>query len=221
MSTTFAQVRNSALNLEIQTESLLSRYSRMLSTIAAEQSSEEALLVTEIASMLTNREGVVANLNRKSEMEPNLPRAKLQQLQRHKEVLADHKASFTTLQSKFAAERNRSNLLYLIRLDLTAHKQRSLGNDNNDNDYILDEARRVEGANSFADRLLQQAYETRDQLFGQRALLQSAQARLLLTLLQVPGIGALIGKINTRRKRDSLILAAVITLCIVGLFYLG
>ncbi|MGG6498071.1 UNVERIFIED_CONTAM: hypothetical protein NY603_34615, partial [Bacteroidetes bacterium 56_B9] len=75
----------------------------------------------------------------------------------------------------------------------------------NDNDYILDEARRVDNANSFADRLLQQAFETRDELYNQRVFLQNASSRIQNTLQTIPGVNVLISRINTRRRRDTLI----------------
>ena len=39
----------------------------------------------------------------------------------------------------------------------------------------------------------------------------------MLTEGSIPGINTLIGKINTRKKRDSVILAGLISLCIFGL----
>lgn len=198
----------------------MSRYLKLSSEIRETELAEEAELRAAIEEVLAKRDETVARLNRVAETEVHLPAGKVQQLQRHKEVLADHRAAFGKIALKIQDARNRSNLLLNIRHDILAHKQRDVGRDNasNADDYILDERRRVDSANSFADRLLQLAYETRDELNAQRARLLNASLGMQSALLRVPGINVLILKINTRRKRDTLILGFVISLCIVFLF---
>lgn len=219
-SATFTQSRNAALSLEKQTEALLGRYSKLQQVSSVEPDAAEAALVQDISNILEKRDAAIAKLNRISDADNSISTSKLQQLQRHKEVLAEHRGSFVKIQTRIADERNRNNLLFLVRLDISAHKQRNvLSAAENENDYILDERRRVDGANSFAERLLQQAYETRDELFSQRAYLHNAQTRVQSTLQTIPGINVLLSRINTRRKRDTLIMGSVIALCIIGLFF--
>lgn len=219
-SATFTQTRNSALHLEKQTELLLARYSKLQLANSVEASEDETGLEGQIADILRKREDVIANLNRISEVDMSISTSKLQQLQRHRETLADHRQLFLKMQSKISDERNRNNLLFLIQLDISAHKQRNLSSAaTNEDDYILDERRRVDNANSFADSLLQRAYETREELFSQRAYLQSALSRIQGTLQSIPGINVLVSRINTRRKRDTLIMGFVIAVCIIGLFF--
>lgn len=219
-SATFTQTRNSALHLEKQTELLLARYSKLQLANSVEASEDETGLEGQIADILRKREDVIANLNRISEVDMSISTSKLQQLQRHRETLADHRQLFLKMQSKISDERNRNNLLFLIQLDISAHKQRNVSSAaTNEDDYILDERRRVDNANSFADSLLQRAYETRDELFSQRAYLQSALSRIQGTLQSIPGINVLVSRINTRRKRDTLIMGFVIAVCIIGLFF--
>lgn len=222
-SATFSQTRTQALNLEKKTESLLSRYSKYQnSDISGEANDEETQLVEEITDLLTKRDSLINKLNRISDSDSNISTSKLQQLTRHKEILNDQKLSFSKIQSKILDERNRSNLLFLVRSDINAHKQRSTNyqqNSFNDNDYILDERTRVDNTNSFADRLLRSAYETRDELLQQRVHLNNASSKMMGVLSSIPGINVLISKINTRRKRDTLILASVISVCILFLFF--
>lgn len=223
---TFTQIRTKAVALEKQTEALLAQLSKIASSAGAVETPEETSIRTSISDILTSRDDTVAQLGRAAATEAPLPTSKSQQLQRHREVLQDHRSSFSKMCSRIADARNRSNLLVDIRSDITAHKQRdNVGNKNggptNADDYILDERRRVDSANSFADRLLQSAYETRDELNSQRARLLNATLGMQSALQRVPGINVLISKINTRRKRDTLILGVVISVCIVGLFMLG
>mgnify|MGYP004712780489 FL=1 len=159
-------------------------------------------------------------LVRIAESDISLSTLKLQQLQRHKEILNDHKKVFNGIRATILGDRNRNNLLFSVRSDIDAHKQRTtqVGGPSDANDYINQERVRVDGANSLADRLLQQAFHTRDELFSQRGVLANAQLSMMGTIQQFPGLNTLILKINTRRRRDTLILATVISVCIVMLF---
>lgn len=221
-SATFTQTRSQALSLEKQTDSLLSRYSGFQNLSNTNSSDEENELSDSISEILQKRDNVVNTLNRISETDNSLSTSKLQQLQRHKEILSEHKRSYAKIQGVISEERNRNNLLFSVRSDINAHKERTTTSNNpnlNANDYILDESVRVDNANSFADRLLQQAYNTRDELYNQRAHLSNAQLRMMGAVLLIPGINVLISRINTRRKRDTLILATVIAFCILVLFF--
>ena len=221
-SATFSQIRNSALLLENQTDKLLAQLSKTKqSGNAIGLDDIELAVVTEIMQILEKRDELIGKLKRTIDVDGAALPSRVQQVQRHKEVLADHRTSFLKIQSKINEERDRNNLLYLIRLDLSAHKQRNVSSTPamSHNDYILEEGRRVEQANSFAERLLQQAFETRDELISQSNMLQNAQGRISNTIQQIPGIGVLISRINTRIKMDTIILASVISLCIFGLFF--
>lgn len=212
-SSTFTQIRGQALNLEKQTESLLSKYSHFQTSQSNEP--EEEATVNQINDIINKREETLIKLNRVSETE-SISTSKLQQLTRHQEILQDHKKSYLKITLNIQEERNRSNLLYNVRSGINASKERNV----DANDYILDERVRVDNANSLADRLLDQAFQTRDELLNQRQYLQNAQQKMLSSIQSIPGINVLISKINTRRKRDTLILASVITFCIVLLFFL-
>lgn len=222
-SASFTQTRNSAISLENTTQLLLGRFSRLQHVgTTVEASAEETNLSAQIADVLAKREAVVATLNRACDADSHISTSRLQQLQRHKENLAADRSSYAKIGARIHEERNRNNLLFLVQSDISAHKQRHVSlSAENANEYILEEGRRVDSANNFAERLLQQAYETRDELLSQQAFLQNALSRIQGTILAIPGISVLISRINTRRKRDTVIMASVITVCILGLYYLS
>lgn len=85
---------------------------------------------------------------------------------------------------------------------------------------MLHERGRVDNSNNMTDTLLAQAYATREELLTQRASLANIQRRLFNTASSIPGINTVISKINTRKKRDSLILAVIITLGILFILFL-
>lgn len=229
-SSTFVQTRSQALGLEKQTDSLLSKYSSLQYQVNASIPQEQDSIGEEIKDLLDKREDAVARLNRISISESSLSTSKLQQLQRHKEVLQEHRRWYQKIKSTIDEERNRQLLLYSVRSDINEHKQRRTGesgfskpsNANTDADaYILEEAQRADNTNSIADRLLQQAYATRDELATQQMNLKNMLQKIFGSLQRMPTINVLISKINTRRKRDTLILATVIASCIFFLFFIA
>ncbi|KAI3406522.2 GOS1 [Candida oxycetoniae] len=232
-SSSFSQIRSQALSLEKQTESLLSKYSQyqQSSSQSLESTEDESHTKQQINDILGKRTTIINKLNRISESsinESSLSTSKLQQISRHREILQDHWRAFNRITSQLTDERNRNNLLFSVQSDISYHKQQhqrrpgqagSTEINDDPNAYILEESQRADNVNSIADRLLQGAMNTRDELINQRQFLQNAQVRIMSSLQGVPGINVLISKINTRRKRDTLILASVIAICIVLLFF--
>ncbi|KAL1570109.1 hypothetical protein MGS_05143 [Candida albicans P78042] len=221
-SSTFSQTRSQALSLEKQTEQLLSKFSQFQQQQQQNQSQslditpEETIIRQQIEEIFQKRNAIISKLNRISEVEPNLSTSKLQQLTRHKEKLNDDNLSFTKIINNIEDERNKNNLLFNVHRDINHHKQQR---NIDGNAYILEESERVNNVNSIADRLLQGAFATRDELLNQRQYLNNAQSQVLSTMQNIPGLNVLISKINTRRKRDTLILASVIAICILFLFF--
>lgn len=221
-SSTFSQTRSQALSLEKQTEQLLSKFSQFQQQQQQNQSQslditpEETIIRQQIEEIFQKRNAIILKLNRISEVEPNLSTSKLQQLTRHKEKLNDDNLSLTKIINNIEDERNKNNLLFNVHRDINHHKQQR---NIDGNAYILEESERVNNVNSIADRLLQGAFATRDELLNQRQYLNNAQLQVLSTMQNIPGLNVLISKINTRRKRDTLILASVIAICILFLFF--
>lgn len=214
----FQQIRNQIVQLEKQTDQLLSNYSTYERNISIKEDPEqEESLKSNLQSCFNNRDELIEKLNRINEFE-SLSTSKLQQMTRHKEILIDHKQIFTRLSNNITETKNKNNLLFSIRSDLNNHKLRNT-NEIDSHDYILDESVRANSFNDMANNLLNSAYRTRDELLNQRSYLNNAQLRLTNSIQQIPGIGTLISKINTRRKRDTLILATVIAVCIILLFF--
>lgn len=211
----FNNLRTQVVALENKTESLLGQYSKLEAT--PEPSEAENELRHQIENSLSTTEQALSKLNSILEIDISLPSSKLSQLSRLQDNYNSHTHAFKRITAQIEADRNRHNLLYNLQLDLTAHKNRSQQIDTQD--YTLDELIRADNANSLADRLLQLAYATRDELFHQRQVLAGTQSSMLNALQHVPGINVLISRINTRRKRDTVVLATVISVCIILLLF--
>ncbi|KAI5950316.1 GOS1 [Candida jiufengensis] len=224
-SSSFSQIRSQALNLENQTESLLSKYSQYIQQLSQslESSTEENQIKQQINDLLTKRDTLLQKLNRISESSTQeLSTSKIQQIQRHSQILKDNRISFNKIDQTIQEERNRNNLLFSIQSDITNHKRRNLPEEQQEIDpdsYILEESQRSDNLNSIANRLLQGAYSTRDELINQRNILSNSNLNIMSNIQSIPGINVLISKINSRKKRDTLILAVIIAVCILLLFF--
>ncbi|CAB4252995.1 similar to Saccharomyces cerevisiae YHL031C GOS1 v-SNARE protein involved in Golgi transport, homolog of the mammalian protein GOS-28/GS28 [Maudiozyma barnettii] len=216
-SSSFVTVRGQAISLETQTDSLLSRYSTFAQTTSSEQSGKEKKLDTQIESTLKKRQDIIDSLNDICNENPSISASKLSQLQRHKEILQEHWKSFQNIRSSIQQERNRLNLLFSVKNDIAQHNSNT--NINDEEEYIQDESRRIDQSHNVVDRLISQAWETRDHFTSQNNVLNNVNNKTLQVLQRIPGLNHLLGKINTRRKKNAAILASVMTICILLLFF--
>ncbi|SCU84882.1 LAFA_0D12596g1_1 [Lachancea sp. 'fantastica'] len=209
----FVTVRGQAISLESQTESLLSKYAQFAQTTSSDATGQERTLDSKLEKVLLKRQDIIDSLRKICDETPGISTSKTLQVQRHQEVLQEHKQHFRNLRSSIQQERNRLNLLFSVKKDIAQQSEDS------PDAYIQDETRRIEESHNVVDSLLSQAWQTRDQFSSQRAVLQSAGDKMMNTLQRVPGINQVIAKINTRRKKNAVILAGLITLCILFLFF--
>lgn len=152
--------------------------------------------------------------------DPSAPATKLHQVQRHKELLQEHKTAIKRIQSTIQQERNKTNLLSSVRTDIENYRNGSTPtNVGDEQEYMRDERSRIDNSHNLADTILTQAYETRDEFMRQRANLTNIQNKVVHAASQIPGLNTLISKVNTRKKRDSLILATLITICILFILW--
>ncbi|CCH44824.1 Golgi SNAP receptor complex member 1 [Wickerhamomyces ciferrii] len=202
----FTSIRSQAVSLENQTNTLLSKFSRFTVSSTSEPTADEVKLEKQIDEIL-----------HKVKSDSTISTVKLQQLSRHKELLQENWKNFATIKSSILQERNKLNLLFNVKNDIENHnKQNQI---NNDLDYIQDESIRVNKMNNFTDSLISRAYETRESLLNSNNSLSGASSRITNTISTIPGINVIISKINTRRKRDALILSTLISICILILFF--
>lgn len=214
----FGQLRAQLRALETRTDGLLSEYSTIVQTVAAYPTDAERAVCSNIDENLAKTEDAVGQLTRIVDSEGQSSAAKLHQLQRHREILADSRDQYRRLKGTCQQERNKKNLLSSVQSDIATYRSRSV-TPGNEADYMIQERSRIDNSHNLADTLLAQAYETRDEFIRQRTSLANIQRKMLQTASHIPGLNTLIQKVNTRRKRDSLIIAFVITCCILFLFF--
>lgn len=165
------------------------------------------------------REALISQLSRLLDSESVLTSSALKQnhLTRHREILLDHRRELVRLKSTLTDARQRANLLSNVRSDISAY--RSSNPETAEADYMLDERRRIDNSHSVADGVLSQAYAINENFGVQRDTLASVNRRIVGAASQVPGINSLIGRIGAKKKRDGIILGAVIAVCMLMLLY--
>lgn len=175
-----------------------------------------------LSDILSQREAVVSSLSRllDSESAVNSSAAKLQNLTLHRSTLADHRREFSRLKSAISESRNRANLLHSVRDDINAYRSASRMEDGrSEAEYMLDERTRIDHSNNIADSVLGQAYAINADFAEQRTRLVNLNRRAMYAASQIPGVNAIISKINTRKRRDSVIIASLVAFCFLMVLY--
>ncbi|KAK9389875.1 snare region anchored in the vesicle membrane C-terminus-domain-containing protein [Lipomyces mesembrius] len=219
----FAQLRSQARQLESQTESLFLAYSSFSQHPPPTATEEEIKVVKELEEALAKREDILNTLSRILDSEQVSSATKLHHLQRHKEILVEHQKEFIRLKGVVEYERQHANLLSSVRNDIDTFRSTSSSapvDPRREADYMLNERTRIDRSNNMVDGILSQAYATREEFGRQRQVLMNIQRRVTSTASRIPGINTIVAKINTRKKRDSLIIATLLSVCILFLFFL-
>lgn len=84
-----------------------------------------------------------------------------------------------------------------------------------DTDALLQERSRIDSSNRMTDDILSQAYATREDLGQQRGMVAGINSRMGGLLSTMPGINSLLSMINSRRRRDTLIVGCVAGVCTI------
>lgn len=216
MSSTFAQLRTKTLGLENQLSGKLAYYSEFATAPGSRPSSDETRTKEQIEALLTQMTATCAEMQRIIDSDPSISTSKMQQVSRHKENLNQFRLDYARVGNTIQEERNRLNLMSSIRDDIQ-DRQDIDGGDSNA--YMMDERLRIDRQHGIVDGLLAQVLETRDDILSQRSTLRNMGNKLQRSLATMPGINVLLGKINTRRRRDQIIIASVITFCIILLWW--
>ncbi|ODV90886.1 hypothetical protein CANCADRAFT_113159 [Tortispora caseinolytica NRRL Y-17796] len=208
----FSVVRSELRQNETRTDELLAQ-------LATRQSVDDALC-REVDEILNASSAQISQLERLAASEPQTSREHV--VQRHKEIMEEHQLQLRSLVAKLTQDQQRRQLLSSVKAEAEAYRSGSGSGGHTEAaeaEYMLHERGRIDNSLNMTDRILAQAYETRDEFDRQTSVLANVQRRVFQSASQVPGINVLISKINTRRKRDSLILSAIVTACFLMLWF--
>ena len=125
---------------------------------------------------------------------------------RHKEVLQEYEGDFKRTRTSLRECEQRASLLSSVRSEISSFKSSQMASEE---DRHLNDRSSINSSHRLADDVLGQAYETRYQFSNQRQTLFNSNSRMGSVMATVPGVNSLISMINSRRRRDTLILASV------------
>lgn len=138
-------------------------------------------------------------------------------LQHHRGKLHDFKLDFKKTRANIMQTREHADLLLSVRDDISEYKKNTGMNSRTEN--LLRERGSIHGVDHIADQLIAQAQEARDQLAGQRSLLQNTLATLAGMRGSLPGINSIMGSIKKKKYRDMVVLGSFIAFCICFLLF--
>ncbi|KAI8070404.1 hypothetical protein BC940DRAFT_296004 [Gongronella butleri] len=166
----------------------------------------------EIEQLLHNLDDTISQMGQvldRPSATPTNP-SMLHMLERHKNILYDYTKEFRKVKSNMKAARDRMNLMNQVEDEI-----RTFNAGDQTSDYYLSERGRIEQSHRMTDMILDQAYATRQDISRQGRTIQGFNHRLRGAMSQIPSINNLIHRINSRRKRDTLIMAGVVSTCII------
>ncbi|XP_020896841.1 Golgi SNAP receptor complex member 1 [Exaiptasia diaphana] len=139
--------------------------------------------------------------------------AQLHTLQRHRDILQDYSHEFSKTKANIQTYKDRKDLLGSVQRDINAYKSGL----NRRSDLYLKENEHIRNSDRLADEAIGIALATKENLQGQRGILQGVTGRLTNVTQKFPGLNNLMQKINFRKRRDTIILACVIAGCTIML----
>ncbi|XP_050523360.1 Golgi SNAP receptor complex member 1 isoform X2 [Daktulosphaira vitifoliae] len=125
-------------------------------------------------------------------------------IQRHRDILQDYTKEFKKIQSTMRARKEREDLLHSV----SGYK--NSGTKNRRMDLYVKEHEHVRNSDRMISDQISIAIDTREHLISQRHHFKRLQSRLHDLSSRFPALNNLIQKINVKKKRDSLIIAAVV-----------
>ncbi|KAG0258850.1 hypothetical protein BG011_003032 [Mortierella polycephala] len=160
------------------------------------------------------------HLDTQTQTNGQVPLSMVHLLQKHRDILHDNTKEYRKTRQNVRAAKDHAQLLSSVQNDINTFRNGgAAGGGMSSSDHLLNERSRIDGSHLLADSALEQAYATRDDLDRQRTTLLSVNQRINNVATQLPGVGQLIGKIQTRKNRDNVVLSCVIGSCVVGVLY--
>ncbi|KAI8975303.1 hypothetical protein BDF20DRAFT_877829 [Mycotypha africana] len=203
------QLRKQVRTLESEIENKLATLSKVGQSSIVENSAQQ---LEETENLLRKLQLVITAMGDfidKPSATPTSP-SMIHLLSRHKDILYDYTKEFRRVKGNIKQARDRANLMNSVQDEIRSF---NAGNNGDNADYYLSERNRIEDSHRMTDMILEQAYATRQDISRQGRIMHSVNQRVGGVMSRIPGVNNLISRINTRRQRDTLIMAGVISTC--------
>ncbi|XP_030078172.1 Golgi SNAP receptor complex member 1 isoform X1 [Microcaecilia unicolor] len=173
-------------------------------------------MAVEIEQLLTKLTGVNDKMTEYSSTAgvTSINAALMHTLQRHRDILQDYTHEFHKTKANFLAIREREDLLGSVRKDIESYKTGS-GVNNRRTELFLKEHEHLRNSDRLIEETISIAMATKENMTSQRGMLKTIQSKMNTLANRFPAVNNLIQRINLRKRRDSLILGAVIGICTI------
>jgi len=184
----------------------------LLSTTSSEHMVET--MAVEIEQLLTKLTGTNDQLSDMTETSKLVGPAMIHTIQRHREILQDYIREFRKVRNNIHSHKEREDLLGSVRRDIDAYKNASSIN-NRKSDLYLKEYEHLRNSDRLVDEAIEIAMATKENVGQQRRIFKGITTRINNLANRFPAINNLVKKVNLRKRRDSIIIAGVISFCII------
>lgn len=137
--------------------------------------------------------------------------AQLHTMQRHRDILQDYSHEFSKTKANIQATKEREDLLGSVQRDIYEYKTGA----NRRTEMYLKEHEHLKNSERAADEIIDMAMVTKENLGSQRRLFNNISGRVISLTNRFPVINSLVQKINVRKRRDTIILGFVISVCLI------
>ncbi|KAJ2019454.1 protein transport protein gos1 [Coemansia sp. RSA 922] len=165
-------------------------------------------LESEVSTILGDLEAVIGEMSETVQLQRGSKRV----LERHREMYNDYVKEFNRYQTNVQAALTRSELL------TGSNSGNSVANVA-DRDRLVHERGRIDQAHTDIDMVLDHAFSVRQDLVEQRSIIGGATSRMVSVTERIPGINLLLGRIRSRKRKEKVVLAIVLSICISILLY--
>ncbi|KAL3068344.1 hypothetical protein niasHT_030635 [Heterodera trifolii] len=133
-------------------------------------------------------------------------------VRRHRDILRDYSTEFTRTTSNIGNQLHREELMAI-------ESESSVNNRCKPTDYLLKEHESISSCDRLLNEQISIAMSVKENLYTQSTGLGSVGKRLNQLTKKYPAINHLMNKIRMKKRKDTLILAAVISTCLVLIFF--
>jgi len=144
--------------------------------------------------------------------------ALLHTIQRHRDILQDYHMEFQRVQTNIRSRIEREQLFSSSAKASDRKESTSFNNHRNDDDPYLSEHEHIRSSDRLLDQHISIAISAKESLLGQRGGLHGISKKLHQLSKRYPAINSVMQKINWRKKRDTIIIATVISVCLFLMF---
>ncbi|KAJ2062808.1 protein transport protein gos1 [Coemansia aciculifera] len=165
-------------------------------------------LESDLSTILGDLEAVIGEMSETVQLQRGSKRV----LERHREMYNDYVREFNRYQTNVQAALTRSELL-------TGSNSGGGAANVADRDRLVQERGRIDQAHTDIDMVLDHAFSVRQDLVEQRSMIGGATSRMVSVTERIPGINLLLGRIRSRKRKEKVVLAIVLSICISILLY--